>query len=198
MYNYIEGKLAEINPVYAVIDCGGVGYLIRISLNTYTAIKDAKQCKLFIHLNFMVGVQGSAMDLYGFSTEYERKLFRLLIAVNGVGMNTGLLILSAISSSQLVEAIASEDINVLKSVKGIGIKTAQRIVIELKDKIEKDDLSDPVKIAVPHNTKREEALSGLIVLGYQRFVAQKIVDKILLSNPEIHVETLIKESLKYL
>lgn len=198
MYNYIEGKLAEINPVYAVIDCGGVGYFIRISLNTYAAIKDEKQCKLFIHLNFMVGVQGSAMDLYGFSTEYERKLFRLLIAVNGVGMNTGLLILSAISSSQLVDAIAQEDINVLKSVKGIGIKTAQRIVIELKDKIEKDDFAEPAKIAVSHNTKREEALSGLIVLGFQRFIAQKVVDKILSNDPDIHVETLIKESLKYL
>ncbi|MDD4848898.1 MAG: Holliday junction branch migration protein RuvA [Bacteroidales bacterium] len=198
MYNYIEGKLVEINPAYAVIDCGGVGYLIRISINTYTAIKDEKQCKLLIHLNFMVGVQGSAMDLYGFSTESERKLFRLLVAVSGVGMNTALLILSALSPSQLVETIASENINALKSVKGIGIKTAQRIVIELKDKIEKDDCTESIKISPAHNTKREEALSGLIVLGFQRFAAQKVVDKILLNNPDIHVETLIKESLKYL
>lgn len=198
MYNYLEGKLSEIKPMFAVIDCGGVGYLIRISLNTYTQIKDLTQCKLFIHLNFVTGIQGSSMDLYGFSTENERKLFRNLTAVNGVGMNTGLLILSSLSSSQLINAILSENIAVLKSVKGIGIKTAQRIVIELKDKIDKDDSLEPVKISVEHNTKREEALSGLIVLGFQRFTAQKVVDKILASNPDIHVEMLIKESLKYL
>lgn len=198
MYNYIEGKLAEISPVYAVIDCGGVGYLIRISLNTYSKIKENNQCKLFIHLNFSVGVQGSAMDLYGFVSESERKLFRNLIAVNGVGMNTALLILSSLSLDQLVNAIANEDVNILKSVKGIGIKTAQRIVIELKDKIGKEDYSESAKINITHNTKRDEALSGLVVLGFQRFTAQKIVDKLLLDYPDISVESLIKESLKYL
>lgn len=198
MYNYIEGKLAEINPVYAVIDCGGVGYLIRISLNTYTQIKDEKSCKLFIHLNFSVGVQGSAMDLYGFAKESERKLFRNLIAVNGVGMNTALLILSSMTADQLIAAISSENVAVLKSVKGIGIKTAQRIVIELKDKVGKEDFSEPIKIGALYNTKRDEALSGLVILGFQRFAAQKVVDQILTNTPEITVEMLIKESLKYL
>lgn len=198
MYNYIEGKLTEINPSYAVIDCGGIGFLLRITLNTYSKIKDESTCKLFTHLNFSAGVQASVMDLYGFESEEERKIFRNLIAVNGIGMNTALLILSSLSINQLVNAIVNEDIHVLKSVKGIGVKTAQRIVIELKDKIGKSDYTETTKINIVHNTKRDEALSGLVILGFQRFSAQKIVDKLLMETPEISVESLIKESLKYL
>lgn len=194
MYNYIEGKIAEAHPAFAVLDCQGVGYLIRISLNSYTEIKDLKSCKLFVHLQ----VREDAMELYGFFSEQERRLFRYLTSVSGVGPNTALLILSALPPEQLMNAILSENVALLKAVKGVGPKTAQRLIIELKDKIAKEEPYEVTKIDILHNTKREEALSGLVVLGFARLHAAKVVDKLLNQNPDITVEMLIKESLKIL
>lgn len=194
MYNYIEGKIAEAHPAFAVLDCQGVGYLIRISLNSYTEIKDLKSCKLFVHLQ----VREDAMELYGFFSEQERRLFRYLTSVSGVGPNTALLILSALPPEQLMNAILAENVALLKAVKGVGPKTAQRLIIELKDKIAKEEPYEVTKIDILHNTKREEALSGLVVLGFARLHAAKVVDKLLNQNSDITVEMLIKESLKIL
>jgi len=194
MYNYIEGKIVEINPAYAVIDCGGIGYYVNISLNTYAEIKDLERCRLFIYLH----LQENVMALYGFYKELERRLFRHCISVNGVGVSTGLLILSSLPSEQLMNTIITENVAMLRAVKGIGEKTAMRIIIELKDKMAKEEPGETLKIGVSHNTKREEALSGLVILGFARLHAVKVVDKLLTDNPNISVESLIKESLRIL
>ncbi|MDR0365101.1 MAG: Holliday junction branch migration protein RuvA [Bacteroidales bacterium] len=194
MYNYIEGKISEAHPAYVVLDCSGIGYLIHISLNSYTEVKDLVACKLYVHLH----VREDAMELFGFFSEQERRLFRYLISVNGIGSNTALLILSSLPPEQLMNAILSENVALLKAVKGIGPKTAQRVIIELKDKIAKEEPYEVTKVDVLHNTKREEALSGLVVLGFARLHAAKVVDQLIKQNPEITVEMLIKESLKIL
>jgi len=194
MYNYIEGKLVEVHPTHAVLDCGGIGYHIHISLNTYAEIKDMERCKLFTYLH----LQENVMALYGFYKELERRLFKHCISVNGVGVSTGLLILSSLPSEQLMNTIITENVAMLRAVKGIGEKTAMRIIIELKDKMAKEEPGETIKIGVSHNTKREEALSGLVVLGFARLHAAKVVDKLLNDNPNISVESLIKESLRIL
>ena len=194
MYNYIEGKLVEVHPAYAVLDCGGIGYYINISLNTYAEIKDMECCRLFTYLH----LQENVMALYGFYKELERRLFKHCITVNGVGVGTGLLILSSLPPEQLMNTIITENVALLRAVKGIGEKTAMRIIIELKDKMAKEEPGEVIKIGVSHNTKREEALSGLVVLGFARLHAAKVVDKLLNDNPNISVESLIKESLRIL
>jgi Holliday junction DNA helicase RuvA len=194
MYNYIEGKLVEVHPAYAVLDCNGIGYYINISLNTYSEIKDMEQCRLFIYLH----LQENVMALYGFYKELERRLFKHCISVSGVGVSTGLLILSSLPSEQLMNTIITENVAMLRAVKGIGEKTAMRIIIELKDKMAKEEPGEMIKIGVSHNTKREEALSGLVVLGFARLHAAKVVDRLLNDNPNISVESLIKESLRIL
>ena len=194
MYNYIEGKLIEVHPAHAVLDCNGVGYYIHISLNTYAEIKDLERCRLLVHLH----LQENVMALYGFYKDLERRLFRHCISVNGVGVGTGLLILSSLPPEQLMNTIISENVAMLRAVKGIGEKTAMRIIIELKDKIAKEEPGEIIKSGVSHNTKREEALSGLVVLGFARLHAAKVVEKLLNDNPNISVESLIKDSLKIL
>lgn len=194
MYSHIHGKLVEKTPTYVIIDVNGIGFQIHISLNTFSEIGDQELCKLFTHFV----VREDAQLLYGFSTESERKLFRHLISVSGVGSNTARLILSAIPPSELYATITSSNNVALQAVKGIGGKTAQRIIIDLKDKLEKEDFSGE-NIAFSHNTKRDEALSGLVILGFNRNVANKALDKVLkLSDTEISVEQLIKSSLKIL
>ena len=194
MYSFLQGKLVEKNPAYAVIDCNGVGFMLHISLNTFTQIKNEENCRLFTHLY----VREDAMMLFGFSAEDERTLFRHLISVSGVGVNTARIILSTLTTSETVNAILSEDISTLKKVKGIGPKAAQRLVLDLKDKLVKDNLITE-KVVVPHNTIKDEALSGLTVLGFPRNVAVKVLDKILTnSESEISVEELIKHALKVL
>lgn len=203
MFAYIHGKLVEKHPAYAVIEASGVGYHLHISLNTYILLGENEQCKLFTHFV----VREDAQLLYGFATEEERDLFRLLISVSGVGPNTARLLLSSMKTPELRNAISSEDVSVLKSIKGIGEKSAQRIIVDLKDKLDKVE-TVPEKVGSPHNTIRLEALSGLITLGFQKKPAEKAIDHVLKSeleagenkpaDKEITVEFLIREALKVL
>jgi Holliday junction DNA helicase RuvA len=194
MYAFIEGKVSEINPATVVIDCHGVGYEISISVNTYSQIKDLATCKLLTHL----AVREDAMVLFGFARENERILFRHLISVSGVGAGTARLILSSLTPDEVSEAIVTGNVAVLQRVKGIGGKTAQRILIDLKDKLGKEPgLRDILGIA--HNTKKEEALSALSMLGFNKAIAEKTIDKILKDDGTIStVEQLIKSALKVL
>jgi Holliday junction DNA helicase RuvA len=200
MYNYINGKLVEKSPAYCVIEAQGVGYLLFISLNTYTRLGDDESCKLFSHLI----LRDDARMLYGFYDEEERRLFRLLISVSGVGAGTAMLLLSSLEPGELTQVIISGKVDILKSIKGIGAKTAQRIIVDLKDKLDQGEISLE-KIMSSHNTKQEEALSGLVVLGFNKKAAEKAIARILsgLSEQEnidetISVEQLIKETLKIL
>lgn len=183
----------EKNPTSATIDCNGVGYFINISLNTFSKIPDEENLKLFTHFV----VREDANLLYGFYDKEEREIFRMLISVNGVGVNTARVILSTLSPSQAQESILTEDVDQLKAVKGIGAKTAQRIILDLRDKIGKNlEVSD---ISLPkHNTNKEEALSALEVLGFTRKQSLKVVDKFLKNEPGLTVEELIKSALKVL
>jgi holliday junction DNA helicase RuvA len=204
MFAYIQGKLVEKNPAYAVIEANGVGYMLHISLNTYILLEDTGICKLYTHHV----VREDAQLLFGFANEEERDLFRLLISVSGIGPNTARMVLSSLKVSDLKDAITGGKVGVLKSIKGIGEKSAQRIIVDLKDKVEKSDASIPEKVEESHNTVRQEALSGLITLGFQRKSAEKAMDHVISSEMqarktggsehEITVEYLIRESLKIL
>lgn len=191
MIEYLNGQIIEINPAHVVIDINGVGYFVHVSLNTYTALNGLKQVRLHIH----EVIREDTHALYGFFDYDERELFRMLISVSGVGANTGIVFLSSISTNELKAAIIAGDVNKLKSVKGIGLKTAQRIIVELKDKLAKEPVS--ANIFLPsNNTVRDEALSALTTLGFVKKSAEKVVNKILSSNPEKTVEQLIKDALK--
>ncbi len=194
MYSYIEGKLVEKNLTNVVIESNGIGYLINISLNTYSLLGDEEKCKLYTHFI----VREDAQLLYGFADEEERKLFRHLISVSGVGANTARLILSSLSPNELYEAIISNNVPVLQSIKGIGSKTAQRIIVDLQDKLEKEKIPTE-KLGIQHNTKKDEALSGLIILGFNKNTAEKALNRILQTeNKDLSVEQLIKSALKIL
>ncbi len=199
MYEYIQGKLTGINPAYAVVEAGGVGYMLHISLNTYSRISASESCRLFTHHV----VREDAQLLFGFADVEERELFRLLISVSGVGPNTARMLLSAISPAELREVIATGRVGALKAVKGIGDKSAQRIIVDLKDKIDKGPASGQ-KIDFSYNTVREQSLSGLVVLGFPRKIAEKAIDEVIRgwkpADPGISlsVEQLIKEALKRL
>lgn len=194
MFNHIEGRLAEKTPTYAVIDCGGVGYLLHISLNTFTKIGASEKCKLFAHL----AIREDAHVLYGFADQEERHLFRHLISVSGVGASTARMILSSLSPSEIQQAIMSGNVAQLKSIKGIGEKSAQRIIVDLKGKLGKDDM--PMDFfAAANNTTREEALSALVMLGFAKNVAEKALDKVIkIEGTGATVEQLIKQALKNL
>jgi len=193
MITHIQGKLTEKNPTDVVIDCNGVGYLLNISLHTYSQIPDAENLRLYTHLQ----VKEDSHTLYGFSSLAEREIFRLLISVSGIGASTARTMLSSLTPKQVREAIASENVSLIQSVKGIGLKTAQRVIIELKDKVLKVyDIDEAAYIT--NNTNKDEALSALEVLGFAKKQAEKVIDKILNNQPEANVETLIKEALKNL
>ncbi len=194
MYAYIDGKLAFKCPAYVVIDAGGVGYHIHISLNTYSAIKDQERCKLFTWL----AVKEDSHTLYGFADEGERRLFLHLISVNGIGPNTGRMMLSSISPIEIEQAIISGDVNEIKRIKGIGPKSAQRLIIELQDKLKKDGTGTLISMPV-NNTSKDEALSALVMLGFVKSMAEKAVDAAVKSSAEpLSVETIIKIALKTL
>jgi len=193
MYDFISGKLSEITPTYVIIDNQGIGYLVNITVNTYSQIKDLKEARLFTHLV----VREDAHILYGFAKKNERQLFLMLLTVSGVGANTARLILSSLTTEEAYEAITQSNISVLQSVKGIGGKTAQRIIIDLKDKLIKQDIQLE-KIASSHNTLKDEALSGLLILGFNKTIAEKAVNKVLKQAKIESVEKLIKEALKIL
>ena len=194
MYSFISGKVAEKNPAYVVIDNQGIGYLINITLNTFTAIGEQAEVRLYVHL----AIREDAHVLYGFYTEEERSLFLQLITVSGVGCNTARLILSSLTVKETIDAIANNNTTVIQNVKGIGAKTAQRIIVDLHDKISKLNISEGEKTPVGYNTLKEEALSALMVLGFNRTSIEKALDKLMsqLENP--NVEQLIKEALRLL
>lgn len=194
MYDFIKGKLVERNPAYAVIEANGVGYLMNISLHTYSLMKEEEHCLLYAHL----AVREDAMVLFGFFEKEERELFRQLISVSGVGTNTARMILSSLSPDEVSQAIIREDSVLLQRIKGIGLKTAQRIIIDLKDKLYKEFIPHE-KLGIQHNTKKEEALSGLLILGFQKMMAEKALNKVIeVEGPALSVEQLIRNALKIL
>ena len=190
MINHIDGKLVDKTPTNVVIDCNGVGYFINISLQTFSKIND-ERCKLFTHLS----VKEDSHTLYGFITENERKLFRHLISVSGVGPSTAQVILSTYKSDEIINYISASDVAAIKNVKGIGLKTAQRIIIDLKDKLTKSAISDEISLDL-NNTIQNEALSALVALGFSKKIAQQKIDKALTNKQgNFDVETLVRESL---
>ncbi|MFV0197518.1 Holliday junction branch migration protein RuvA [Empedobacter falsenii] len=191
MITQLRGKLIEIYPTNAVIDCNGVGYWVNISLNAYSTLEHEEAVTIFTHLI----VREDAHILYGFATKEEREIFQKLISVNGVGPASGMMIISTLSSKEIVTAIATEDAKLLQSVKGIGAKTAQRIIIDLKDKLDQSLILDVNSTSVKNKSKNE-ALSALEVLGIPKKSAEKIMDKILQDQPDADVEFLVKETLK--
>ena len=193
MYDYLKGKMVEKTPTYIVIEVNGVGYMVSISLTTYSKIKDKEDIKIFTYFV----VREDAQLLYGFADKNERLLFTYLISVSGVGANTARLILSSLTTEEAFDAIVLSKANVLQGVKGIGGKTAQRIIIDLKDKLIKSGIEHE-KIDATHNTIREEALSGLQILGFNKLSAEKAVEKVLKADKVVDVEGLIKEALKML
>lgn len=193
MYEYIKGVLVEATPAYAVVDCGGVGYSIHISVNTYSKIAALPEAMLYIHQI----VREDAHLLYGFFTKEERSLFRALISVSGIGANTANVMLSSMTVDEITGAILTENVNAIKSVKGIGVKTAQRVIIELKDKVGKEGLAIE-NINLPSGAVKEEAQAALVMLGFARAQVVKTLDKILSGNRVETVEELIKLALKHL
>ncbi len=194
MYAYINGKLVFKCPTYVVIDAGGVGYHINISLNTYSGIGDQENCKLFTWMH----VKEDAHTLYGFSTEGERRLFLHLISVSGIGAGTGRMILSSITPAEIQNAIIKGDVPLIQRIKGIGPKSAQRIILELQDKLKKDGPDTLTTVPVNYTVK-DEALSALVMLGFVKNVAEKAIDQAIKSaNDSLTVEQLIKIALKSL
>ena len=200
MIEYIKGEIAELGPANAVIDCNGLGYGINISLNTYTAIQNKKECKLYIY----EAIREDAYILYGFADKQERELFLLLISVSGIGGNTARMILSALTPSEIINVISTENATPLKSVKGIGLKTAQRIIVDLKDKIKTGSISanaanlQGLNAPVAYVEVQEEAIAALTMLGFAPAASQKVVVGILKEEPTMPVEQVIKVALKRL
>ena len=193
MITQITGRLVEKTPTQLVIDCSGVGYAVHISLHTFSQIGKDENIKIYTHLQ----VREDAHTLFGFHTTIERSVFLLLISVSGIGASTARTMLSSLEPQQIQRAIVSEDLNTIKSVKGIGLKTAQRVLIELKDKMMNLFEDEEIQI-FGNNTIKDEALSALEVLGYSRKQSERIVDSIIQSNPDCSVEELIKEALNKL
>ena len=198
MIEYIKGELIELGPATAVVDCNGLGYMLNISLNTYAAIQGKAACKLFVY----EAIREDAYVLYGFADKAERELFLQLISVSGIGGNTARMILSALSPSELVNAISTENSGLLKTVKGIGLKTAQRIIVDLKDKIkisgETADISLQPSTLAANKAVHEEAVAALTMLGFMPAPSQKVVTAILKEEPDLTVEKVIKLALKRL
>lgn len=193
MIEYIRGSLIRITPTYLVIETGGIGYFVNISLNTFSKLEKQSEYTLPVH----EVIREDAHQLFGFADTGEREMFRLLISVTGVGANTARMMLSSLSSEELERAISNSDVNVLKSVKGIGLKTAQRIIVDLKDKIGKITAGDEI-FALSDNTNREEALSALVMLGFAKSAVNKVIDKIVREEKKLTVEDIIKKALKNL
>ncbi|MDE3741429.1 Holliday junction branch migration protein RuvA [Maribacter polysaccharolyticus] len=193
MIHHLNGKLVEKNPTHVIIECAGVGYFVNISLNTFSNIKNQENITLFTHLQ----VREDAHTLFGFAEQSEREIFRLLLSVSGIGASTARTMLSSLSPIQIRDAIANGDVATIQGIKGIGAKTAQRVILDLRDKILKVYDIDEVSIN-PNNTNKEEALSALEVLGFVRRQAEKVVDKVVSQDPSLSVENIIKHALKNL
>ncbi|MBD1393983.1 Holliday junction branch migration protein RuvA [Mucilaginibacter glaciei] len=194
MYDYIDGKLAFKSPAHVVLDAGGVGYYINISLNTYSQIPDGERCKLFVWLH----VKEDAHTLYGFASEGERRLFQHLISISGIGPNTGRMMLSSITPAEIQAAIVQGNVALIQRIKGIGPKSAQRIILELQDKLRKEG-PDTLTVMPASATVKDESLSALVMLGFARNTAEKVLDQeIAKYNGVLTVEQLIKFALKSL
>lgn len=193
MITQIRGRLVEKNPTEVVVDCNGVGYLLHISLNTFAGLPSDENVVLYTHLS----IREDAHTLFGFITKTEREVFKLLISVSGVGPSIARTMLSSMTSEEIQQAIASGNVDVIQSVKGIGAKTAQRVIVDLKDKIMKTYDMSEVSLHT-NNTHRDEALSALEVLGFNRKQSEKIVNNIVKENPDASIEKIIKLSLKSL
>lgn len=202
MIEYIRGTLAELTPAMAVVEAAGVGYALNISLNTYTAIQGKEEVKLLVHEALVTGGRDDSFTLYGFATRQERELYRLLISVSGVGSNTARMILSSSSPAELCAAISSGNERLLKTMKGIGLKTAQRIIVDLKDKIVSLGITDELPMAgasaaaAVDTEIRDEAVSALTMLGFSPAPSAKIVTAIMQEQPELPVEQVVKLALK--
>ena len=196
MIEYVKGEIAELSPATAIIDCNGLGYAVNISLNTYSAIQGRSSCKLYIY----EAIREDAYVLYGFADRQERELFLLLISVSGIGGNTARMILSALSPSELANVISTENANLLKTVKGIGLKTAQRVIVDLKDKIKTSApaTSSEGVFSTMTSEVQEEAVAALTMLGFAAAPSQKVVLTILKEEPNAAVEKVIKLALKRL
>lgn len=200
MIEYIKGEIAELSPASAIIDCNGLGYAVSISLNTYAAIQGKKNCKLHIY----EAIREDAYILYGFADKQERELFMLLISVSGIGGNTARMILSALSPAELINVISTENANLLKTVKGIGLKTAQRVIVDLKDKIKTGGIAAGAAgisgsaLTAANAQVQEEAIAALTMLGFAQAPSQKVVMAILKEDADAPVEQVIKLALKRL
>jgi Holliday junction DNA helicase RuvA len=196
MIEYVKGELAELGPAVAVVDCNGVGYAVNISLNTYSAIQGKPGCKLYIH----EAIREDAHVLYGFADKQERELFLLLITVSGIGGNTARTILSALSPAELCNVISAGNVAMLKTVKGIGQKTAERVIVELKDKIRTGaaSVADGISVSGGNSAVLEEAVAALTMLGFAPAPSQKVVVAILKEDPQAPVEQVIKQAFKRL
>jgi Holliday junction DNA helicase RuvA len=193
IYEYITGKLTDLTPAAAVLEQGGIGYLIQISLQTYAAIRGQESVVLMIE----EVIREDAHTLFGFHTREEREMFRLLVSVNGIGPNTARMMLSSLTTPDIRRAIQTDNVNLLKSVKGVGIKTAQRVIIDLRDKLAKTEESAGI-FPTTGNTSRDEALSALVMLGFGRNESVKALDQILKDAPSTGPEELVKLALKKL
>ena len=193
MIEYIKGDITQITPTFLVMETVGIGYLVNISLTTFSKLETKKEYKVLIH----EVIREDSHQLFGFADNEERDIFRLLISVTGVGANTARMMLSSLNPGEIEKAILGSDSNLLKSVKGIGLKTAQRIIIDLKDKLGKHAGSDEI-FTFADNTKREEALSALVMLGFAKSAVSKVLDKIVREEKNLSVEDMIKRALKNL
>lgn len=199
MFDYIEGKLIEKNPAYAVIDVNGIGYGANISLNTYSALKKDSTTRLYTHVSFKIeNTNPIGIDIIGFFDKKERTFFRHLISVNRIGNNIALVMLSSMKPDEIHHAIATEDVKKLQTIKGIGAKAAQRIIMDLKDKLGKDGYKVENSV-FGNNLNKQEALSGLVMLGFNKNLAEKTLDKMINQGGDtLSVEELIKQTLKIL
>lgn len=193
MFEYIKGIITVLTPTHCVVETAGVGYLVSISLTTYSDLKEGSDIRLLVHPIY----REDAQLLYGFITENERTLFRQLIGVSGVGPNTARMMLSSLHPSELIEAIVNEQVTVIKGIKGIGLKTAERIIVDLKDKLKQISTEGEI-ITLQGNTMNEEALSALMMLGFPRKNAEKVIGQILKLDADLSVEAIIKRALKQL
>lgn len=195
MYDYIKGEIVEISPTEVILECNGIGYSIMISLQTYDALKESDEAKVYIYHH----IREDEEQFYGFATKNERELFKLLISVSGVGVGSARMMLSSLTDEEIRNAILSEDVRTIKSIKGIGMKTAQRLILDLKDKIVKGAGVETAEITVPtKNHNIDEATTALLNLGFSKVNINKILPEILKESPDVSIETIIREGLKRL
>jgi Holliday junction DNA helicase RuvA len=193
MYEYIKGGVKEITPAYVIIENNNIGFFINISLNTFTAIQDKEECHLFLH----EVIREDAFLFYGFSDKGEREIFRQLLSVSGVGANTACMMLSSLTPGELKNAIINNEVNTLKNIKGIGAKSAQRIIVDLKDKLSKEEISEEI-FSPADNTIKDEAFSALVTLGFNKKKIEKVLDELIRKEGALKVEELVKKSLSKL